>query len=69
MIMFDSLLVNSAVDTCGLDTLMPYQFLHLLYRHISDDDIYTYLYNYRHRRPVSNSYLNHHNWALPVKDL
>lgn len=25
---------------------------------ISDDDIYTYLYNYRHRRTVSNSYLN-----------
>lgn len=25
---------------------------------ISDDDIYLYLYNYRHRRSVSNSYLN-----------
>lgn len=25
---------------------------------ITDDDIYTYLYNYRHRRTVSNSYLN-----------
>lgn len=28
-------------------------------KNISDDDIYTYLYNYRHRRTVSNSYLNH----------
>lgn len=26
--------------------------------HINDDDIYSYLYNYRHQRPVSNSYLN-----------
>lgn len=25
---------------------------------INDDDIYTYLYNYRHQRTVSNSYLN-----------
>lgn len=25
---------------------------------ISDDDIYQYLYNYKHQRPVSNSYLN-----------
>ena len=25
---------------------------------ISDDDIYTYLYNYRHKRTVSNSYMN-----------
>lgn len=25
---------------------------------INDDDIYTYLYNYRHKRTVSNSYLN-----------
>ncbi|MCM1237525.1 MAG: tyrosine-type recombinase/integrase [Ruminococcus flavefaciens] len=25
---------------------------------ISDDDIYSYLYNYRHKRTVSNSYLN-----------
>lgn len=25
---------------------------------ITDDDIYTYLYNYRHRRTVSNAYLN-----------
>lgn len=25
---------------------------------ISDDDIYTYLYNYRHKRSVSNAYLN-----------
>lgn len=33
---------------------------------ISDDDIYTYLYNYRHRRPVSNSYLNHLRLVLNV---
>lgn len=26
---------------------------------ITDDDIYMYLYNYRHHRSVSNSYLNH----------
>lgn len=26
---------------------------------ITDDDIYTYLYNYRHKRSVSNAYLNH----------
>lgn len=25
---------------------------------ITDDDVYTYLYNYRHKRTVSNSYLN-----------
>lgn len=25
---------------------------------ISDDDVYAYLYNYRHRRSVSNSYIN-----------
>lgn len=25
---------------------------------INDDDIYTYLYNYKHRRTVSNAYLN-----------
>lgn len=25
---------------------------------ISDDDIYQYLYNYKHQRPVSNAYLN-----------
>lgn len=25
---------------------------------ITDDDIYMYLYNYKHQRPVSNSYLN-----------
>lgn len=26
---------------------------------ISDDDIFTYLYNYRHQRSVSNAYLDH----------
>lgn len=26
--------------------------------HINDDDLYSYLYNYRHQRTVSNSYLN-----------
>ncbi len=26
---------------------------------ITDDDIYSYLYNYRHKRDVGNSYLNH----------
>lgn len=25
---------------------------------ISDDDVYQYLYNYKHQRPVSNAYLN-----------
>ena len=25
---------------------------------INDDDVYQYLYNYKHQRPVSNSYLN-----------
>ena len=25
---------------------------------INDDDVYTYLYNYRHKRNVSNSYVN-----------
>lgn len=25
---------------------------------IADDDIYMYLYNYKHKRPVSNSYIN-----------
>lgn len=27
-------------------------------RNINDDDVYTYLYNYRHKRNVSNSYVN-----------
>lgn len=27
-------------------------------RNINDDDVYTYLYNYRHKRDVSNSYIN-----------
>ena len=27
-------------------------------RNINDDDVYTYLYNYRHKRNVSNSYIN-----------
>ena len=26
---------------------------------VSDDDIYSYLYNYRHKRSVSNAYLDH----------
>lgn len=33
---------------------------------ISDDDIYTYLYNYRHKRTVSNSYLNQVRLILNV---
>lgn len=33
---------------------------------ITDDDIYTYLYNYRHKRTVSNSYLNQVRLILNV---
>ena len=33
---------------------------------INDDDIYTYLYNYRHKRTVSNSYLNQVRLILNV---
>lgn len=33
---------------------------------ISDDDVYTYLYNYRHQRSVSNSYLNQIRLILNV---
>lgn len=33
---------------------------------ISDDDIYTYLYNYRHQRAISNTYLNQVRLILNV---
>ena len=33
---------------------------------INDDDVYTYLYNYRHQRTVSNSYLNQIRLILNV---
>lgn len=31
---------------------------------ITDDDVYTYLYNYRHKRNVSNSYINQIRLAI-----
>lgn len=55
---------EQAGKSSGTISLYQFHLSHFLsyvnkdIRNITDDDVYAYLYNYRHKRNVSNSYIN-----------
>lgn len=49
---------NGTVDNYQFHLSHFLSYINKDIRSINDDDVYTYLYNYRHKRNVSNSYVN-----------